>query len=51
MKFEREEEEREEEEEIKNIRNKNGIIDHGKLMRKTGVKQRKINKKNNRKTK
>ena len=43
MKFEREEKEREEEE-MKNIRNKNGLIDYGKLMRKTGVKERKTNR-------
>ena len=43
MKFERQEEEREEEE-IKNIRNENGLIDYGKLMRKIGVKERKINR-------
>ena len=38
MKFEREEEK------IKSIRNRNGLIDHGKLMRKTGVKEREINR-------
>ena len=43
MKFERQEEEREEEE-IKNIRDENGLIDYGKLMRKIGVKERKINR-------
>ena len=43
MKFEREEEEKEEQE-IKNIRNENGLIYHGKLMKKIGVKERKINR-------
>ena len=38
IKFEREEEE------IKNIRDKNGLIHYGKLMRKIGVKERKINR-------
>ena len=38
MRFEREDEE----EEIKNIRNVNGLIDYGKLMRKIRVKERKI---------
>ena len=33
-----------EEEEIKNIRNENSLIDYGKLMRKIGVKERKINR-------
>ena len=41
MRFEREEEK--EEEEISNIRNKNGLIDNEKLMRKTGFKERNIN--------
>ena len=41
MRFEREEEK--EEEEINNIRNKNGLIDNEKLMRKTGFKERNIN--------
>ena len=41
MKFERQEEEREEEE-IKNIRDENGLIDYGKLIRKVGVKERKM---------
>ena len=44
MKFEREEEEKEEQE-IKNIRNENGLIYYGKLMKKIGVKERKINRK------
>ena len=35
MRFEREKEE----EEISNIRNKNGLIDNEKLMRKTGFKR------------
>ena len=39
MRFEREKEE----EEISNIRNKNGLIDNEKLMRKTGFKERNIN--------
>ena len=39
MIFEREKEE----EEISNIRNKNGLIDNEKLMRKTGFKERNIN--------
>ena len=43
MKFEREEEEKEEQE-IKNIRNENGLIYYGKLMKKIGVKERKINR-------
>ena len=38
MRFEREDEE----EEIKNIRNVNGLIDYGKLMRKIRVKERQI---------
>ena len=38
MRFEREDEE----EEIKNIRNVNGLIDYGKLVRKIRVKERKI---------
>ena len=38
MKFQKEEEE------IKNIRNENSLIDYGKLMRKTGVKERTINR-------
>ena len=38
MRFEREDEE----EEIKNIRNINGLINYGKLMRKICVKERKI---------
>ena len=33
-----------EEEEIKNIRNENSLIDYGKLIRKIGVKERKINR-------
>ena len=33
----------EEEEEINNIRNKNGLIDYKKLMRKSGFKERGIN--------
>ena len=41
MRFEREEEK--EEEEISNIRNKNGLIDNEKHMRKTGFKERNIN--------
>ena len=41
MKFERQEEEREEEE-TKNIRDENGLIDYGKLIRKIGVKERKM---------
>ena len=43
IKFKREKEEREEEE-IKNIRDKNCLIDYGKFMRKIGVKERKINR-------
>ena len=43
MKFEREEEGKEEQE-IKNIRNENGLIYYGKLMKKIGVKERKINR-------
>ena len=44
MRFEREGEKREEEEEeISNIRNKNGLIDYEKLMRKIGFKERNIN--------
>ena len=39
MKYEIEEEE----EEINNIRNKNGLIDYKKLMRKIGFKERGIN--------
>ena len=42
MKLEREEER--EEEEIKNVRDKTGLIDYGKLMRKIGVKGRKIDR-------
>ena len=38
MRFEREEEE------IKNIRNNNGFIDYGKLMRKIGVNEGKTNR-------
>ena len=34
---------REEEEKIKNIRNENGLIDYGKLMKKTSAEERKIN--------
>ena len=43
MKLEREEE-REKEEEIKIVRDKNGLIGYGKLMRKIGVKERKIDR-------
>ena len=43
MKFEREEEKKEEKK-IKNIRNKNGVIDCGKFMGQIGVKERKINR-------
>ena len=44
MRFETEGEKREEEEEeISNIRNKNGLIDYEKLMRKIGFKERNIN--------
>ena len=44
MRFEREGEKREEEEEeISNIRNKNGLIDYEKLMRKISFKDRNIN--------
>ena len=43
MRFQREEEEREEEQ-MKNIRNKNCLIDCGKIMRKIGVKERKTNR-------
>ena len=42
MWFEREEK-KEKEEEINNIRNKNGLIDYEKLMRKIGFKERNIN--------
>ena len=42
MRFEREPEKKEEEE-ISNIRNKNGLIDYEKLMRKTGFKERNLN--------
>ena len=38
MKFEKEEE-KEEEEEISNIRNKNGLIDYEKLMKKLVLKR------------
>ena len=34
----------EREEEIKNVRDKTGLIDYGKLMRKIGVKERKIDR-------
>ena len=44
MKFEREEEGETEKEEIKNIRNKIGLIDYGKPMKKIGVKERKKNR-------
>ena len=44
MRFEREREKKEEEE-INNIRNKNGLIDYEKLMRKIGFEERNINSK------